>query len=147
MREDPLRASETTHRMAVLVLDDEKDNLDVVHRALHKDFEVYLASSGAEALRILGSGLSISVIISDQRMPEMAGTEFLQRAIELQPRAKRLLVTGYSDLDAIVHAVNLGRIHHFIQKPFDPPALLSTVIQLAGLAELESANERLVIRS
>ena len=80
MREEPSRASEPTHRMAVLVLDDEKDNLDVIYRSLHKDFQVHLASSGSEALRLL-SRIPISVIISDQRMPEMAGVEFLQRAI------------------------------------------------------------------
>ena len=129
---------------AVLVIDDEPNNLDVVARALHGEFQVHLASSAGEALRLLSSGVPISVIIADQRMPEMTGVEFLQRAIDLQPLAKRLLVTAYADIDVVVGAVNLGRIHHYIQKPFEPAALRATTRQLSELSRLEAANESLV---
>jgi diguanylate cyclase (GGDEF)-like protein len=144
MRDQSPRPTEVTAAApAVLVIDDETNNLDVVHRALHKEFEVHLANSPAEAFRIL-SRLSVTVVIADQRMPEMTGVEFLQRAIAIQPAAKRLLLTAYADVEAIVHAVNLGKIHHFVQKPFDPAALRSTVAQLAQLSTLESENAMLL---
>jgi two-component system cell cycle sensor histidine kinase PleC len=102
----------------VLVVDDEPQILTAITDLLEDEFAVWTASDGETALKILKLQ-EMSVILSDQRMPGMSGAEFLGAAREISD-ATRVLVTGYSDLDALVKAVNLGQIHAYLSKPWNP---------------------------
>ncbi|MGE5504132.1 MAG: ATP-binding protein [Actinomycetota bacterium] len=102
----------------VLVVDDEPQILTAITDLLEDEFAVWTAGDGESALEIL-RGQEMAVILSDQRMPGLTGAEFLGRAREISD-ATRVLVTGYSDLDALVRAVNLGQIHAYLSKPWNP---------------------------
>jgi PAS domain S-box len=102
----------------VLVVDDEPQILTAITDLLEDEFAVWTAGDGETALKILQLQ-EMAVILSDQRMPGMTGAEFLGRAREVSD-ATRVLVTGYSDLDALVKAVNLGQIHAYLSKPWNP---------------------------
>lgn len=103
---------------SVLVVDDEPQILTAITDLLEDEFAVWTASDGETALKILELQ-DMAVILSDQRMPGMSGAEFLGAAREVSD-ATRVLVTGYSDLDALVKAVNLGQIHAYLSKPWNP---------------------------
>jgi two-component system, cell cycle sensor histidine kinase PleC len=103
---------------SVLVVDDEPQILTAITDLLEDEFEVWTAHDGPSALELLKEH-EVAVILSDQRMPGMSGAEFLGQARVLSD-ATRVLVTGYSDLDALVSAVNLGQIHAYLSKPWNP---------------------------
>lgn len=105
-------------RIRVLYVDDEENNLIAFRAYFRKDYEVYTAVSAAEAFRLLES-IEMHVIISDQRMPEMAGTDFLEKTISIYPESIRLLITGQSDIDTVISAINRGQITKYLQKPWD----------------------------
>jgi FixJ family two-component response regulator len=115
----------------LLVVDDEKDNLDALKRLLRKEFEVLTALSAEEGLKILEGGARVDAIVSDQRMPGMTGSEFLGKVQEIDPVATRILLTGFADLEAVVDAVNRGHIWRYVQKPWEPEDLRMTVNQAA----------------
>ena len=102
----------------ILYVDDEMDNLRVFKAAFRRKYTVELASSAEEGIRILKEK-PIDLIITDQRMPEMTGVEFLKEIVPLYPDTVRMVLTGYSDLSAIVEAINLGQIYRYIGKPWD----------------------------
>ena len=82
----------------MLVVDDEPDNLDLLYRTFRRDFKVLRAESGVEALEVLSSEGEVAVIISDQRMPEMKGTEFLSKTVPDFPDTVRIILTGFTDV-------------------------------------------------
>ena len=140
-------------RYALLVVDDEEDILTTLELSFEDHYDVHLARSGAEGLEVLERE-DIAVIIADQRMPGMEGAEMLERAVEIRPEAIRMMITGYADLEAVIHAVNEGRIYRYIRKPWDRYELDQIVrnaidaYQLAHekahlAAALRAANERL----
>lgn len=101
-----------------------------------RQYDLYLANSGPEALKILAVS-DIDVVVCDHRMPQMTGVEVLTRARELSPRSIRILLTGYADLDAVEGSINEGEVFRFLTKPCAPSELKETVRLAAGLA-LES---------
>ena len=105
-------------KFCVLVVDDEPQILTAISDLLEDEFDIWTAGDGPAALKIL-ERQEMAVILSDQRMPGMSGAEFLGRAREMSD-ATRVLVTGYSDLDALVMAVNSGQIHAYLAKPWNP---------------------------
>jgi thioredoxin reductase (NADPH) len=113
----------------ILVVDDDPQVLAAVRRDLRSKYrEHYMvvgASSGPEALDtardLKTRGDALALIISDQRMPQMSGTDVLARSQELYPLARRVLLTAYSDIDAAVRAINEAHLHHYLSKPWDPP--------------------------
>ncbi|MBI5165934.1 MAG: response regulator [Magnetospirillum sp.] len=111
-------AAGTPGKDAVLVVDDEPQILTAITDLLEGEFAVWTASDAETALKILEMQ-DVAVILSDQRMPGTSGAEFLGQARRLSD-ATRVLVTGYSDLDALVQAVNLGQIHAYLAKPWNP---------------------------
>jgi CheY-like chemotaxis protein len=115
----------------MLVVDDEPDNLDLLYRTFRRDFEVLRADSGASALSILSSEGEVAVIISDQRMPEMKGTEFLSKTVPQFPDTVRIILTGFTDVEDLVEAINSGQVYKYITKPWDPHEL-KTVVQRAA---------------
>jgi thioredoxin reductase (NADPH) len=118
-----------TVKPVILTVDDDVLVLRAVERDLRarygKDFRVVAATSGAEALEAVRQltvrGSSIGLFMVDQRMPQMTGIEFLSQAIELQPDAKRVLLTAYADTDVAIQAINEIQLDHYILKPWDPP--------------------------
>ena len=113
----------------LLTVDDDAEVLRAVERDLRRRYgeryRVLRADSGAAALEAL-KGLkrrndSVGLLLADQRMPQMTGVEFLGRAMEFFPNAKRVLLTAYADTDAAIQAINSAKIHHYLLKPWDPP--------------------------
>jgi PAS domain S-box-containing protein len=110
----------------ILVVDDEPDILVALEDLFENDYRVLSTTSPLKALDIIDKEPDIAIIISDQRMPEMAGDEFLAKARHLSD-AEAILLTGYADLKAVIGAVNKGRIMAYVPKPWDPAALASMV--------------------
>src|SRR4051812_23084407 len=110
-------ASVDPSRYPVLAVDDEPDNLEIIRYNFRQRHPLLLARSGAEALQILGQK-SVSVIVSDQRMPGMTGLQLLARAREVQPDAAGVLLTAYADVPVLLEAINSGLVYRCLQKPF-----------------------------
>ena len=120
----------------ILVVDDEENNLQLLKRTLRSNYTVLVASNGKEAMEIVNvAGDEISMIISDQRMPEMQGVDFLQEVSKKYPDIIKILLTGYTDTDVIIDAINKCNLYQYILKPFDPGTLQITVKQ--GLKKFE----------
>lgn len=119
----------------VLCVDDDPALLRALRWLLRGEFEVTVAQDGAQALALLGAE-QFDVIVSDQRMPGMSGAEFLQQARALAPHSVGLLLTGYADFSAVVHALNEGEVFRFISKPWDNNALLQAVREAARQARM-----------
>lgn len=131
---------------SILIVDDEKDNLKALQRLLKKDFEVSIAESAFEALKLVQKN-NYPVILSDQRMPEMTGVEFFEKAKSLSPLSSRVLLTGYTDLDSVIDAINRGNVYRYISKPWDPEELKIILLQSYEAyrlkADLEKAHREL----
>lgn len=110
----------------ILFVDDEPRVLTSMRMLFRGRYELSFANSGAEALEALREN-SVDVIVSDQRMPQMTGIEFLKEARQVSPDAMRILLTGYADLKAIVDSINKGEVFRFVQKPWDNDKFVSTV--------------------
>lgn len=111
----------------MLVVDDEPDNLDLLYRTFRRDFNVLKAESGVVALQVLATEGEVAVIISDQRMPEMKGTEFLSKTVPQFPDTMRIILTGFTDVEDLVEAINSGQVYKYITKPWDPHELKAVV--------------------
>ena len=111
----------------MLVVDDEPDNLDLLYRTFRRDFKVLRAESGVAALEVLADEGEVAVIISDQRMPEMKGTEFLSKTVPDFPDTVRIILTGFTDVEDLVDAINAGQVYRYITKPWDPDELKHVV--------------------
>jgi CheY-like chemotaxis protein len=118
---------ERPRKPKMLVVDDEPDNLDLLYRTFRRDFNVLRAESGVMALEILAAEGEVAVIISDQRMPEMKGTEFLSKTVPQFPDTMRIILTGFTDVEDLVEAINSGQVYKYITKPWDPNELKSVV--------------------
>ncbi len=124
-------------KLKLMVVDDEPDNLDLLYRTFRRDFEVFQANHARSALEILDKEGEMAVIISDQRMPEMNGTEFLSLTVERFPDTIRILLTGFTDVEDLVDAINSGQVFKYITKPWNPQ-------RLKGLVEQATDTYRLV---
>ena len=132
------------YRHSILVVDDEEAILDIMTIVLAREgYDLHTASSAEEGLKKLREIPDLSLIISDQIMPGMTGVEFLEQALSIRPDAQRVLLTGFTDTDAIINAINKGRIHLYISKPWRKEELLYTINQLLAKAELVMENKRL----
>lgn len=133
-------------KIKVLYVDDEEQNLISFRANFRKEYEVYTAISAEDALTLL-SDVQIPIIISDQRMPNTTGVEFLEKTLKLYPDCIRLLITGYSDIENVIEAINRGQISKYIQKPWDWEKLAIAIDNCVTLytsrLELKSKNEQL----
>lgn len=127
----------------LLCVDDEPGILKSLQRLfVGHPYQLELAGSGRQALELM-QRLRVEVIISDMRMPEMNGAEFLAQAAQLQPDCYRILMTGYADLASTVQAINLGKIHRYVQKPWNNQELLTLVDEGLQMYRLIRANKQL----
>jgi class 3 adenylate cyclase len=130
-------------RPRVLLVDDEVRVLDSLEALLGMEYEVLRADRPDAALRLLAETRP-SVIISDQRMPGMLGTELLARSRDLVPDTVRILLTAFTDADALMESINAANIHHFLLKPWDPKELLHVVRGGVERHRLVCERQRLV---
>ena len=129
----------------LLVVDDEQDNLDLLYRTFRKEFTVFRADGGIKALEILEQEGEMAAIISDQRMPEMNGTEFLSRTVSDFPDTIRIVLTGYTDINDLIDAINSGQVHKYITKPWEPDRLKLVVSEAThSYGLLKQRSEELV---
>lgn len=119
------------NKLKLMVVDDEPDNLDLLYRTFRREFAVHKAESGLDALAVLEAEGEMAVIISDQRMPGMNGTEFLSKTVDRYPDTIRIILTGYTDVEDLVGAINSGKVFKYITKPWSPDELKSVVNQAA----------------
>ena len=124
----------------ILFVDDEPRILVALKALFRSRYQVFTANCGADAVALLEQE-DVDVIVSDQRMPEMTGVEVLRTARELRPRAIRVLLTGYSDLSAILGAINDGEIFRFINKPWSNNELRDTIAAAVKASEVDVAED------
>lgn len=129
-------------KIKVLYIDDEINNLTAFKANFRKLYDVYTAESAAEGRKILES-VEIEIVLTDQRMPEMTGVEFLESIIPEFPNPIRMLLTGYTDMQALIDAVNKGQIYRYINKPWDEEELKMFINQAFELYTLRKENSDL----
>lgn len=136
----------------IMVVDDEPANLRLLDRLFRNDYEVVVAGSGAEALRLLQQH-DVALILTDQRMPDMTGIELLQRTAGLRPHLVRIIMTGYTDVETLVEAINSGQVYKYVTKPWNNEELRLTISRALehyettkARHELEMTNQRLLAR-
>ncbi len=126
----------------ILYIDDEQDNLTVFYSAFRRNFKVYLANSAQEGMEIMKKQ-SVNLVIADQRMPEMTGIEFLEKIKLEYPDCIRMVLTGYTDVEAIIQAINKGRVYRYITKPWSKDDLKITIDHALETYELKEQNRKL----
>lgn len=136
----------------IMIVDDEAANLRLLERLFRRDYEVISATSGVEAFTLLQQH-DVALIITDQRMPGMTGIELLKQTATLRPHMVRILLTGYTDINALVEAINCGQVYKYITKPWSNDDLRLTVSRALehyetskSRHELALTNQRLVSR-
>ena len=136
----------------IMVVDDETANLRLLERIFRHDYDVLTAESGEEALRLLGQH-DVALLITDQRMPGMTGVELLKRTAPMRPHMVRIILTGYTDVEALVEAINSGQVYKYVTKPWNNEELRLTVSRALehyetnkARHELEMTNQRLLAR-
>ncbi len=107
---------------------DEENNLVSFVATFRTNYDVLTANSAADAIKLLKDNSDVAIIITDQRMPNMTGVEFLNSIIEDYPLPMRILLTGYTDINALIEAVNLGKIHHYLNKPWNEEELVKCIL-------------------
>jgi response regulator RpfG family c-di-GMP phosphodiesterase len=117
-------------KYTLLIVDDEPDVCDSVHDLLRREFRVLKAHSGQEGFRLMQEE-EVHIIMTDQRMPQITGVELLAKVKSRNPKAVRLLFTGYADLESIIAAINQGHVYQFLKKPWQPEDLQHAVRQAA----------------
>ncbi|MEJ2200655.1 MAG: response regulator [Desulfuromonadaceae bacterium] len=142
--EEPTTNNAEATRYGILFVDDEPHILSALKRlVVDEEVDIFTASSGAEGLKVLAREENIGLIVSDQRMPEMNGAEFLARAKELNKDAQRIILTGYADIEATIAAINKGGAHRYLSKPWNDAELLEVVRENLRFYGLYRENQRL----
>src|SRR5471030_200357 len=116
----------SAEKISILYVDDEENNLFSFKDTFRIKYHVHTAISGEDALKVLETK-PVQIIITDQRMPEMTGVEFLEKVLVKYPEPMRILLTGYADMGAVVDAVNKGKIFHYLAKPWNEEELDLTI--------------------
>ena len=133
---------------AILVVDDEPRSLEAIRRTAEEDFEVFCASSAAQAIEVLEqeqASAGICIVLTDQRMPDTTGVQFLKTVRERWPDLVRIILSGYTDSDDIISGVNDAGIWQYLLKPWQPEQLLLTLQRAAEVWRLQQDNLRLAL--
>lgn len=134
----------TAPPVKILFVDDEENILRSLKRLMaEEDYVVFTATSGEAGLELVRSNPDIALIVSDQRMPQLTGVEFLEKAAEIVPDSLRILLTGYADITAVINAINKGGAYRYITKPWGDVELLQSIKDAVQRFSLASENRRL----
>lgn len=127
----------------ILLVDDEADNLALLYRTLRGTYNLEKTTSPLEALEILKER-DFELVISDHKMPEMDGVEFLKRVQLMKPQVMRILLTAYSDANILIDAINYAKIYRYVKKPFNPDELQLIVSSALEYYQLKHDNDKLI---
>ena len=130
----------TKEKISILYVDDEMNNLISFKAVFRIKYNILTAISGEEAIKILRNN-TVNLIITDQRMPQMTGVEFLESILNEFPDPIRILLTGYADMNAVIDAVNKGKIFHYLSKPWNEDELDITITRAYDVYK-QKMNER-----
>jgi two-component system, sensor histidine kinase and response regulator len=122
----------------ILLVDDDPANLDFLERVFRTEYRLLRANDGQEALEILTKEKKVSVIVTDQRMPRVSGTQLLEKSLAIDPKIVKIILSGYTDTADILSAINVCRINHYLVKPVTAEKLrtvVATALQLVPAAE------------
>ncbi|MFD2037135.1 response regulator [Belliella marina] len=129
-------------KIRVLYVDDEENNLQAFKATFRRDYKVFIAISAMEARDML-STQEVDIIITDQRMPEETGVDFLESIIPLYPDPIRILLTGYTDIQAVIDAINKGQVYHYLTKPWEEDYLRTVIKNAFEVYSLRNENRKL----
>ena len=132
-----------SEKVKILYVDDEENNLNSFRANFRKEYQVFTALNAKNAFEVLKEN-NINIIISDQRMPETTGVEFLEQTVKLYPESVRLLITGQADIEVVIEAINRGQVSKYIQKPWDWEKL---AIALDNCATIYQSREELKLKN
>ncbi|MFT6102867.1 MAG: DNA-binding NtrC family response regulator [Granulosicoccus sp.] len=132
-------------RYRLLFVDDEPRVLRALTSAFRRDYEVHVAASGLEALKIL-SEQAIDVLVSDQRMPHMTGDELLSKVCQQYPQVMRILLTGYVDKQAIINTINEGEIYRYLSKPWNIGVMKVVIAEAAYASSHQLPTDKSIIK-
>jgi DNA-binding NtrC family response regulator len=134
------RVGQKVDRPRLLLVDDEERILNALSALFRYKYQVFTSTNGDRALEIL-KDYHVHVVVSDQRMPAMTGIEFLRRAKVVSPKTVRILLTGFSDLSAVIDSVNDGEVYRFLNKPWGNQEIQAVIADAITIGvELESAE-------
>jgi DNA-binding NtrC family response regulator len=131
--------------VGVLYVDDEINNLNSFKAAFRRSFNIYTAQSAAEGRQMLQDH-EIGVIITDQRMPVTTGIEFLESILPIYPDTIRILLTGFSDVNAVMDAINRGQVYKYLVKPWQNDELKIYIQNAIEIYELRKENKELTYK-
>lgn len=129
----------------VLYIDDEPNNVTSFKAAFRRIFNIFTAESAEEG-RIILETEPIHVILSDQRMPKMTGIEFFQSILDTHPEPIRILITGYTDITAVIDAINVGQVYKYLSKPWNEEEVKNTILKSFEVMELRRQNKELTLK-
>lgn len=130
-------------KYSILYIDDELGNLNVFNATFRRDYNIFMASSAAEGVELLKS-TPIDLIVTDQRMPKTTGVDFLKWCKAAYPDAVRIILTGFSDTEAIITAINECGIYRYLSKPWDVDEMKLTLEKALESYQLRKDNRRLI---
>jgi response regulator RpfG family c-di-GMP phosphodiesterase len=130
-------------KRTILCVDDEQDILDSLFDELMDGYNVLTTTNPIEGLNYFDTN-DIALVISDQRMPQMTGSEFLAKVHAKKPICKKILLTGYSDINAAIDAINLGSVDKYFNKPWDPEELLDAIANLLSIYKMDEFFDRVL---
>lgn len=129
-------------KISILFVDDEEKNLRSFKSALRRDYKIHTAISAFEGEKILEAE-QIHIIITDQRMPEKTGIEFLESIVDSYPGPIRILLTGYADIDAVIDAINKGQVYRYMSKPWREDEMKQVIDHAYEVYFLREKNKKL----
>ncbi|MDG1849062.1 MAG: response regulator [Flavobacteriales bacterium] len=130
-------------KIRILYLDDERDELESFQSLFRRIFEVHIASTPEKAYEILKTK-NVHIVLTDQRMDLMTGVEFLESIVEDYPDPVRILVTGYSDITAVINSINQGQVYKYISKPYPREAMQKSIENAAEVYFLRKDRQELI---
>jgi CheY-like chemotaxis protein len=128
----------------ILIVDDEEAILETMRFTFEDEYEVFTSPDARQALKILDENAPIAAVVTDQRMPNMTGVEFLAQVYLHHPTTTRIILTGFADMEAILKAINDGHVYAYITKPWEPDQLKQIVMRAVGHHQLTLENARLL---
>jgi response regulator RpfG family c-di-GMP phosphodiesterase len=129
-------------KIKILYVDDEENNLQAFKATFRRDYKIFIAIEAQVAREILEKE-DIDIIITDQRMPGETGVEFLESIIPIHPNPIRILLTGYTDIQAVIDAINKGQVYHYLTKPWEEDYLRTVIKNAFEIYQLRRENEQL----